>query len=141
MTDGMSWPRRAPRSRAARTWAHRGAVMKHVLTVAAIGEVLTGVALLFAPSFVASLLLGGPLADVALPVARVAGLALIGLGIACWPGPSSVGMLVYSAAVARYLAWLGFTGAATGPFLWPAVIVHLILTGLLIGSVVRSARD
>ena len=118
-----------------------GAVMKRVLTVAALGEILTGVALLFAPSFVASLLLGGPMPDVAWPVARVAGLALIGLGVACWPGPPAAGMLVYSTAVALYLAWLGVTGAATGPFLWPAVILHLILTGLLTGSVARSARD
>lgn len=117
------------------------AAMRHVLTVAALGEILTGVALLFAPSFVASLLLGGPMPDVALPVARVAGFALIGLGMACWPGPPAAGMLIYSTAVALYLAWLGFTGAAMGPFLWPVVILHLILTGLLIGSVARSARE
>lgn len=117
------------------------AAMKHVLTVAALGEIVTGVALLFAPSFIAPLLLGGPLDDVALPVARVAGLALIGLGIACWPGPPSAGMLVYSTAVAAYLAWLGFTGGATGRLLWQVVILHLILAAPLMGSVARSARD
>ena len=61
--------------------------MTRVLTVAAIAEALTGAALLAAPSMVSQLLLGSGLAGVAVPVARVAGIALIGLGIACWPGP------------------------------------------------------
>ena len=43
------------------------------------------------------------LTGVAIPVARVAGIALIALGIACWPGPPLVGMLTYSAVVTLYL--------------------------------------
>jgi hypothetical protein len=43
-------------------------------------------------------------------VARVTGVALIALGIACWPGPPVVGMLTYSALVTLYLAHLGFAG-------------------------------
>jgi hypothetical protein len=56
------------------------------------------------------LLLGEELVDAAIPVARVAGIALIAVGIACWPGPPLVGMLIYSAAVTLYLAYLGFVG-------------------------------
>jgi hypothetical protein len=40
------------------------------------------------------------------PVARVAGIALVGLGIALWPGPPRLGMLIYSTAVALYLAYV-----------------------------------
>jgi hypothetical protein len=40
-------------------------------------------------------------------------------------------MLAYSAAVTLYLAYLGFTGSSTGPLLWPAVVLHMILTVLL----------
>jgi hypothetical protein len=40
-------------------------------------------------------------------------------------------MLIYSAAVAMYLAFLGLTGAANGLLLWPAVVLHLVLTVLL----------
>ena len=47
-----------------------------------------------------TLLLGVDLTGTTIPVARVAGIALIGLGIACWPGPPLVGMLIYGAAVA-----------------------------------------
>ena len=67
--------------------------MKNALTFAAVAEAATGLALLIAPSLVVQLLLGEQLTGVAIPVARVAGIALIGLAIACWPGPPLVGML------------------------------------------------
>ncbi len=114
--------------------------MTNALKLAAIGETATGLALLVAPSVVASLLLGEAFDDVALPVVRVAGIALIGLGIACSPGPPLVGMLVYSAAVAVYLAGLGIAGDATGALLWPAVILHVLLTALLMRAATQRPR-
>ena len=105
--------------------------MKRVLVLAAVGEAATGVALLIVPSLVGRLLLGEELTGVAIPVARVAGIALIALGVACWPGPPLVGMLTYSAAVTLYLAYVGFAGGLTGILLWPAVVLHAILTALL----------
>lgn len=41
-------------------------------------------------------------------------------------------MLVYSAAVALYLGALGASGAATGPLLWPAVLLHGALALVLV---------
>ena len=105
--------------------------MKEVLIFAAVGEAATGLALLVVPSLVGQLLLGEELAGVAIPVARVAGIALIGLGIACWPGPPLVGMLTYSTGVALYLAYLGFAAGLTGVLLWPAVALHVVLSTLL----------
>jgi hypothetical protein len=105
--------------------------MKKVLVVAAIAEAVTGLALMVMPSLLGRLLLGEELAGVAIPVARVAGIALIALGIACWPGPPLVGMLIYSAAVTLYLAYLGFAGGFAGAFLWPAVALHAVLSILL----------
>jgi hypothetical protein len=104
--------------------------MKKVLMFAGMGEAATGLALLIVPSLVGQLLLGEELTGVAIPVARVAGLALIALGIAWWPGPSLVGMLSYSALVTLYLAYVGFAGFI-GVFLWPAVVLHVFLTALL----------
>jgi hypothetical protein len=49
-------------------------------------------------------------------------------------------MLLYGAASALYLAYLGFTGGASGILLWPAVLVHLILTALLARESVRDTR-
>ena len=105
--------------------------MKKVLIFAAVAEVVTGLALLIVPSLVGQLLLGEELTGVAIPVARVAGIALIALGIACWPGPPLVGMLTYSALVTLYLAYLGFVDGLTGVFLWPAVALHAVLSILL----------
>ena len=112
--------------------------MKRVLIFAAVGEAGTGLALLIVPSLVGRLLLGEELTGIAIPVARVAGLALIALGVACWPGPPRVGMLIYSVGVTLYLAYVAFAGGLTGILLWPAVVLHVILTALLIRASTRN---
>src|SRR5213593_3644443 len=87
--------------------------MRQVLTFAAVAEAVTGLALLIVPSLVGRLLLGAELTD-AIPVARVAGIALIALGVCCWPGSTVLcGMLTYGAVVT---------------LLWPAVVLHAVLT-------------
>ena len=106
--------------------------MKGALIFAAVGEIATGLALLIVPSLVGRLLLGEELTGVAIPVARVLGIALIALGVACWPGPPRVGMLTYSAAVTLYLGYIGFADGLNGILLWPAVVLHAILTALLL---------
>ncbi len=106
--------------------------MKWALVLAAAAEAAMGVALLIVPSLVGRLLLGEELTGAAISLARVAGIAVVALCIACWPGPPRVGMLTYVAVVMLYLAYLGFAGGATGALLWPAVVVHVILTALLI---------
>lgn len=108
---------------------------------AVVGEAFTGLALLIVPSLVGQLLLGVELTGVTVPVARVAGIALIALGVACWPGPPLIGMLTYSTLVTLYLAFVGFAGGLTGILLWPAVVLHLILTALLTFNVTRKIRD
>ena len=109
--------------------------MKKPLVLAAIGEAALGLALLVVPSLVGRLLLGAELTGVAIPVARVLGIALIGLGTACWPCGSGsralCGMLTYSALTMAYLLYLGIRGEWVGPLLWPAVVLHAVLTLLL----------
>lgn len=104
--------------------------MRKVLIFAAVAEAATGLALLIAPSLVGQLLLGEQLTGIAIPVARVAGIALVALGVACWPGPPLLGMLIYGVAATLYLAYLGLAGLA-GMLLWPAVALHLLLSILL----------
>lgn len=106
--------------------------MKSALVFAAVGEIATGLALLILPSLVGHLLLGEELTGVAIAVARVAGIALVALGLACWPGPPRVGMLSYGAGVTLYLAYLGLTGGPSGVLLWPAVVLHAMLTAFII---------
>jgi len=106
--------------------------MKRLLALASVDEALTGLALLIVPKPVGRLLLGAELAGVSIPVARVLGIALLALGIACWPGCTALcGMLTYNALATLYLAYLGFRGEWVGPLLWPAVVPHVVLTVLL----------
>ena len=112
--------------------------MKRVLMFAAVGEAATGLGLLILPSLVGRLLLGEDLTGVAIPVARVAGIALVALGVACWPGPPRFGLLIYSTAVTLYLAYIGIAHGLIAVLLWPAVVLHAILTALLTWA---AARD
>jgi hypothetical protein len=86
--------------------------------VAAGAEVTTGLALLVVPSPVGRLLLGAELTGVFLPVARVAGIALIALGVGCLPACTALcGMLTYSALATLYLLYLGIRGEWVGSLL------------------------
>ena len=113
---------------------------KRLLAMAALAEAAMGLALLGDPAIVVRLLLGpDDLAGVAVVIARVTGIALIGLGLSCWPGNSALaGMLTYSGVLTLYLALVGLGGEWVGVLLWPAVGLHAVLTGLLALAWVRN---
>jgi hypothetical protein len=115
--------------------------MKKLLTLAAVAEAATGLALLVVPALVGRLLLGAELAGVSIPVARVAGIALIALGIACLPGLALLAMLTYSALATAYLAYVGIRGEWAGPLLWPAIVVHAVLTLFLAEAWLKARVD
>lgn len=105
--------------------------MTRVLAVATALEAVTGAALLVVPSLVGELLLGGALTGMAAAAARVAGIALIALAVACWRNSPLLGMLTYGVLVTLYLAYLGLWDGMAGPLLWPAVGLHVVLSALL----------
>jgi hypothetical protein len=110
--------------------------MNKPLVFAALAEAATGVSLIVVPSLVARLLLGAELSGVGVAVGRVAGISLLSLGFACWPGKEPTlaalcGMATYSLLVTLYLLYLGIRGEWVGPLLWPAVALHAALTLLL----------
>ena len=105
--------------------------MKKLLMITGVAEAATGLALLIVPSLVGRLLLGAELTGVSIPVARVLGIALIALAIACWPGLTALcGMLTYSVLATAFLAYLGIRGHWAGPLLWPAVALHAVMVVL-----------
>jgi len=101
---------------------------KQLLELAAVGEMITGVALIVFPKLVVYLLSGAEISSVGAEISRVAGIALIGLGLGFWPGPAMAGMLAYSVLATVCLACLGVTGEWAGPILWPVVAIHAALT-------------
>jgi hypothetical protein len=109
-----------------------------LLTVTALVEVGTGLFLLFLPSLPLALLLGVSLAaPEAVFIARVAGAALLALGVACSlarsdrHGPAQrgvlTGVLTYDVAAAALLAYAGLVLNMAGIALWPAVVLHTAL--------------
>jgi len=106
-----------------------------LLAVAAVGEAVTGVVLVVYPPIVIRLFFRAEITGAGVVMSRICGIALIALGVACWPcAPASralCGMLTYSALATLYLTYVGFAGEWVGVLLWPAVILHVILTALL----------
>jgi len=106
--------------------------MKKVLTLAAVAELATGLALLIVPPLVGRLLLGVELSGVAIVIGRVTGIALVALGVGCLPGRTALcGMLTYNALGTVYFSWLALGGKWVGPLLWPAVVLHGVMAILL----------
>ena len=115
--------------------------MKKLLTFAAVAEAATGLALMVVPALVGRLLLGVELFGIAVVIGRVTGIALIALGVACWPGRTALcGMLTYSVLATLYLLFLGIRGLWVGPLLWPAVVLHAIMAILLGGAWLMSPK-
>jgi hypothetical protein len=124
--------------------------VKRLLTFTAVLEGATGAALLAVPSAVATILLGRGLdSPASLIVARVAGAALISLGLACgWATGDSrsraargvvAAMLLYDVMAFALLLYSGIGLGESGPGLWPAAAVHLVLAVWSFAGL-RSAR-
>jgi hypothetical protein len=125
--------------------------MKRLLTVTALLEVGIGIGLLVVPSQVAQLLLGAALdVPASVTVARVAGAALLTIAVACWLARSDAlscaarglvsAMVLYNLGAAFILGAAGIQGERAGIGLWPAVILHVAMTGWC-ASVLLSKRS
>ena len=110
--------------------------MRTVLALAAAAEGATGLVLFAYPPIVIRLLLGAEIGGAGELVSRVLGIALIGLGVACWPSRSTrqplYAMLTYGVLATLYLAYVGVRGEGAGVLLWPAVAAHAIIVALLL---------
>ena len=111
--------------------------MKKLLALAAVVEAATGLALIAVPGFVVRLLLGAEISGASIPLGRVAGAALLALGVACWLARDDtqsrtarglvVAMLVYNIVATAVLAFAGIGLGLHGVALWPAVVLHAVM--------------
>jgi hypothetical protein len=112
--------------------------MKPLLKLTALIEVATGLGFVAVPALVVRLLLGSDLLGAGIPLGRVAGVALLSLGIACWfasfetPSRAARGivsaMTIYNLGAAVILGAAGIQSQPAGIGLWPAVILHAVMT-------------
>ncbi len=114
------------------------------MLVAAIEAVATGVLLIVSPTLFASLILGADLTVPGQALGRIAGIAMVGAGLAAWPtaGGAKGGLralLIYNLFATIYLAYLGAAGQLGGILLWPAVALHLALS-IMLGRAWLAAR-
>ena len=120
-------------------------ILKKLLALSAIAEAATGLALLVVPSLVVKLLFGADIAGIGVVTSQFAGVALIALGVACWPCGSAssalYGMLTYSSLATLGLLYLALGGKWNGPLLWPAVVLHAVLTLLLARTWFKPQED
>lgn len=112
---------------------------KLFMVVTAFVETATGFGLLILPSVLFASLLGLEQATVdAIFVGRIAGAALLAIGVASWMARSDAlttaqcglltGILIYNAAASVLFAFAGAVLKMSGVLLWPAVVLHAILT-------------
>jgi hypothetical protein len=108
---------------------------RQLLIVSALVEAPIGLMLLFSPPLVAGLLLGLSLdAPAASIVGRIAGAALLSLGVAFWLARDNgqtlalrgliVAMLLYNCAAVAVLAHADVVVGLVGVLMWPAVALH-----------------
>jgi hypothetical protein len=109
-----------------------------LLAVMGAAEAATGLVLATAPSLLVKLLLGAaPGTAAGITVSRVAGAALLALGVACWlarhdaAGRAARGliaaMLLYNAAVVAILVLAWTNQGMSGIALWPVALAHAAL--------------
>jgi predicted membrane-bound dolichyl-phosphate-mannose-protein mannosyltransferase len=97
--------------------------MKRFLTLTAVIEAATGLALIAVPAIVVRLLLGAEISGASIPLGRVAGAALLALGVACWLARDDtqsraarglvVAMLIYNIVATAVLAFAGIGWGCT----------------------------
>src|SRR6266567_1825806 len=113
---------------------------RKILTFAAVVEIGTGLALMMDPRIVVGLLVGANTPVEEIPMGRLPGIAILALGLACWPSganarsdsPAFRGMLVYNVLIALFLIYLFTIGHLGGVLLWPGVALHAAVALLLL---------
>src|SRR4029434_7785086 len=108
--------------------------MNPLLTLTAIIEAAMGLALLAVPAVVVRLLLGAEISGASISLGRVAGLALLALGVACWFAAAVAqvvaarvvitAMTLYNLGGGVVLGMAGIQSQPVGIVLWPVVILH-----------------
>lgn len=109
-------------------------------------EALVGVLVIFVPATVVTSLLGSPLDLVSIALARLFGVGIFSLGLACLKARDdlgtpagvavSLGITSYNVLAAIVLVWMAMSLNLGGPLLWAAGLSHAVLGVLFVHSLI-----
>jgi len=122
--------------------------MNRLLKLTAIIEAATGLGLIAVPAIVVRLLFDAEITGASIPLARVAGVALLALGVACWLARDDTqtraarglvsAMVLYNLGAVIILGSAGLGSPSVGIALWPAVILHAAMGGWCVACLRRT---
>ncbi len=122
--------------------------MSPLLKLTAVIEAATGLGLIAVPAVVVHLLLGAEISGASIPLGRVAGVALLALGVACWLASydeqssaargTVTAMVLYNAGAVVILGAAGIRSQSVGIALWPAVVLHAVMAGWCAMTLLKS---
>ena len=122
--------------------------MNRLLKLTALIEAATGLGLIGVPAVVVRLLLGADISGASIPLGRVAGAALLALGVACWLASYDeqscaargvvTAMVIYNLGTVAILGASGIGSQPVGVALWPAVILHAVMAVWCVACLRRS---
>src|SRR5438034_10465619 len=125
--------------------------MNLLLKLTAIIEAATGLGLIAVPAIVVRLLLAAEISGATIPLGRVAGVALLALGVASWLASYDEqscaargllsAMVLYNFGATLILAMAGIGSGFVGIALWPAVILHAAMAVWCVGCLRRSPQN
>jgi len=122
--------------------------MNRLLKLTAIIETATGLGLIAVPAIVVRLLLNAEITGASITLGRVAGVALLALGVACWLASYDeqscaargivTAMVFYNVGAVIILGAAGIRSQSVGIALWPAVGLHAAMEVWCIACLRRS---
>ena len=126
-------------------------MQRMLLAIAAVMETLAGLGLMLTPDATMQLLFGGRPDGVGMMMGRVAGVALLAIGVACWGaradsgGAARVGTVwaitLYNAGAGGLLVLFAISGQAAGLGVWSTAVFHLALAaGFLVSKRRRGSQ-
>ena len=125
--------------------------MNRLLKLTAIIEASTGLALIAVPAIVVRLLLDAEITGASIALGRVAGVALLALGVACWLAQHDAqscaarglvsAMAFYNIGATLILGAAGVSSGFVGIALWPAVILHAVMAVWCVACPRRSPQS
>jgi hypothetical protein len=110
-----------------------------VVLAAAWLEIVVGIGFVVIPDLPCRLLFAASPEGLAIPLARFAGVALFGLGIACLPSKLAgshwgavLGLFVFNLGATIFFAWVAVATLFRGPLLWLVVFLHGFIAAALL---------